>query len=114
MCGTGTAHTETLYQSVNIPSGASKATLSFWMTIQTEEAQDAAKDKLYVQIRDSKGKLIKTLKKFSNVDSNNDYQKFSFDLSKYIGQDIQVYLKAVEDDGHATSFKLDNFDLTIQ
>lgn len=115
MGGTGTAHTERLYQNVSIPASANKATLSFWLRIDTEETTTSkANDKLHVQISDQNGKMLKTLYTYSNLDKNDDYALQSFDVSQFIGQDIRVSLKVIENTGKATSFKLDDFALTVQ
>jgi hypothetical protein len=112
MGGSGHAHTQRLYQNVSLPSDLEKASLSFWIKIDTEEiTTEKAYDKLYIQI-DKDGKVIETLITFSNLDTNNDYAEQTFDVSKYIGKDIQVSMKSVEDNGKATSFKLDDITIT--
>ncbi len=115
MGGMGYSHTESLYQNVSIPASANKAVLSFWLSMQTQETtKTKANDKLYVQIRDKDSHVLKSLETFSNLNKNDNYEKHEYDISNYIGQDIQVFLKALENDGKATSFKLDDFELTIQ
>lgn len=115
MGGLGTSHTERLYQNVTIPSSARKATLSFWLHIETEETSPNQEyDKLYVQITNSSGTQPKLLKKFSNLDKSDDYKQWTFDISEFVGKDIQVSLKATEDSGKTTSFLLDDFVLTVQ
>src|ERR1019366_9360974 len=37
--GYGRTHTDTLSQTVSLPSGASSATLSFWLHIETDEVK---------------------------------------------------------------------------
>ncbi len=115
MGGTGKAHTESLYQNVSILPSVKKATLSFWLRIETDEDSSTKKnDKLYVQIENNNGQLLKTLKTYSNLDMSDDYIQQVFDLSEYIGQSIQVFLKVVEDKGKATSFMVDDFALAAQ
>jgi hypothetical protein len=115
MGGTGTSHTESLYQNVSVPSSARKASLSFWLLTTTDEdTSTQAYDKMYVQIRDSGGAVLTTLKRYSNLDKNNDYAKQTFEVSEYIGRKIQVFIKVTEDTGKATSFMLDDFALTVQ
>lgn len=115
MGGIGTAHSESLYQNVTIPASAKTALLSFWIHIMTEETTTSKiHDKMSMQIRDQQGILLTTLKKYSNLDGNDHYVQESFDLSKYIGQDIQLFIKVVEDNGKATSFMLDDFALMVQ
>ncbi len=115
MGGTGSAHSESLYQSVTIPSYEKKATLALWLSIQTEEtAKTKAHDKLYLQIKDKNGHVLKNLETFSDLNKNDDYERHEYDLSPYIGQDITVFLKASENEGRATSFKVDDITLTVQ
>lgn len=108
--GYGSAHTDTLYQQLTIPSG-STATLSFWLHIDTAETGTTAYDKLVVQIRNSSGTVLSTLATYSNVNANTGYRQVSFDVSSYQGQTIQVYLKGTEDSSLQTSFVVDDFAL---
>jgi len=106
MGGMGTAHTESLYQHVNIPTSAQQATLSLWLSIATDGTTTAnAYDKLFVQIR-------KTLATYSNLDETTGYVQKTFDVSVFRGQTVQVYFRMVEDNGKATSFRLDDVTLT--
>lgn len=115
MGGLGTAHTETLYQNVSIPASGQSVTLSLWLNIGTDETTITnAYDKLYVQIRDKNGHVLKTLATYSNLDQTNGYVQKTFDVSAYRGQNVQVFLRMVEDNGKATSFKLDDITLTAQ
>jgi hypothetical protein len=115
MGGLGTAHTETLYQNVSIPAAGQTVTLSLWLSIATDETTTTnAYDKLYVQIRDSNGQVLKTLATYSNLDQTNGYVQKTFDVSAYKGKNVQVFFRMVEDNGKATSFRLDDITLTIQ
>jgi len=115
MGGLGTAHTESLYQNVSIPMSAQQATLSLWLSIATEETTTTnAYDKLYVQIRDQNRAVLKTLVTYSNLDETAGYAQKTFDVSVFRGQNIQVFFRVVEDNGKATSFKLDDVTLTTQ
>jgi hypothetical protein len=115
MGGLGTAHTETLYQNVSIPASAQSATLSFWLNIATDETTTTnAYDKLYVQIRNESGNVLKTLATYSNLEQTTGYVQKTFDVSAYKGQNVQVFFRMVEDNGKATSFRLDDITLTIQ
>lgn len=114
MGGRGTAHSEQLYQHVTIPN-AQTVTLSFWLLIATNETTTTnAYDKLYVQIRDANGHVLRSLKTYSNLDVTAQWQKSAFDVSEFRGRDVQVYLRMVEDQGKLTSFLLDDFALVAQ
>ena len=115
MDGYGSAHTDSIVQTVTIPSGKTSATLTFWLHIDTAETTTTtAYDTLKVQIRNSSGTVLATLATYSNLNKNTGYAQQSFNLNAYIGQTIQVYLVGVEDASAQTSFVVDDFALNVQ
>ena len=114
--GYGTTHTDTLQQTVSIPSGVTSAVLSFWLHIDTAETSTTrAFDTLQVQVRDSAGQtVLATLATYSNLDHNSGYRQVSFDLSSFKGQTITIYLLGQEDFELQTSFVVDDFTLNVQ
>lgn len=112
--GYGSVHTDTLLQSVTIPSTSTSASLSFWLHIDTVETSTTrAYDTLKVQVRNSSGTVLATLATYSNLNAAAGYGQFSFDLGSFKGQAIQVYLIGVEDSSLKTSFVLDDFGLNV-
>jgi len=112
--GYGSAHTDTILQSVTIPATATQATLSFWLHIDTlETSTTAANDTLKVQVRDSSGTVLATLATYSNLNAAAGYAQMSFDLAAYKGQAIQIYLVGVENSSLKTSFVVDDFLLNV-
>jgi hypothetical protein len=112
--GYGTTHTDTLMQQVTIPSNATSATLSFWLHIDTAETTTtSAFDTLAVQVRNSSGTVLSTLKTFSNLNKNTGFTQQSFDLTSFKGQTIQVNFVGTEDASLQTSFVLDDFALNV-
>jgi len=110
--GYGSAHTDTLLQSVSIPSTVTNAALSFWLHIDTAETTTtAANDTMKVQVRNSSGTVLATLATYSNLTANTGYRQVSFDLTSYKGQTIQIYLIGVENSKLKTSFVVDDFAL---
>ncbi|MEU9041198.1 MULTISPECIES: M4 family metallopeptidase [unclassified Kitasatospora] len=105
MDGYGSSHTDTVSQTVSIPAGC-KATLSFWLHVDTAESGTTAYDKLTVSVN---GTALKT---YSNVDAAAGYQQRTFDLSAYAGQTVTVKFNAVEDSSLQTSFVID--DTSVQ
>ncbi|MGK4583651.1 M4 family metallopeptidase [Kitasatospora sp. HPMI-4] len=103
--GYGSTHTDTLSQTVTIPAGC-KATLSFWLHIDTAETGSTAYDKLTVQVNGT------TLKTYSNVDAAAGYQQRTFDLSAYAGQTVTLKFTGTEDASLQTSFVID--DTSVQ
>ncbi|HYU27231.1 MAG TPA: Ig-like domain-containing protein, partial [Thermoanaerobaculia bacterium] len=115
MDGYGSAHTDSILQTVTIPAGKTSATLTFWLHIDTAETTTVtAYDTLKVQIRNSSGTVLATLATYSNLNKNTGYAQKSFNLNAYIGQTIQVYLLGVEDASAQTSFVVDDFALNVQ
>jgi hypothetical protein len=113
--GYGSAHTDTLYQQVAIPSTITTATLTFWLHIDTAETTTTTQyDKLTLTIRNSSGTVLATLATYSNLNANTGYAQKTFDLSAYKGQTVQIYLTGVEDSVSQTSFVVDDFALNVQ
>ncbi len=112
--GYGSVHTDTLLQSVSIPSSATTAAVSFWLHIDTTETTSITSyDTLKVQVRNSSGSVLTTLATYSNLNAATGYKQVSFDLSSYKGQTIQIYLVGVEDSSLKTSFVVDDFALSV-
>jgi hypothetical protein len=110
--GYGSAHTDSILQTVSIPSTASGANLSFWRHIDTAETTTTkVNDTLKVQVRNSSGAVLATLATYSNLNAAAGYTQVSFDLTAYKGQTIQIYLVGVENSTLKTSFVVDDFAL---
>jgi len=104
--GTGGTHTDTLSQSVTIPSGCSTATLSFWLHIDTTETTSStAYDKLTAKIGST------TLATYSNLDKATGYVKKTLDVSSFAGQTVTLAFTGTEDSSLQTSFVLDDIAL---
>ena len=115
LAGYGKTHADTLSQTVTIPSDATKVTLSFWMSVDTEETTSAERyDTLTIEIRSPSGKLLQHLATFSNLDATSGYEKQSFALTRFKGQTVVLAFTADEDESLETSFVLDDFALTVQ
>ncbi|MGW3146112.1 M1 family aminopeptidase [Streptomyces sp. NPDC001177] len=104
--GVGSTHTDTLSQSVTLPSGCSTATLSFWLHIDTTETTSSiAYDKLTAKIGST------TLATYSNLNKNTGYVQKSFDVSAFAGQTVSLTFTGTEDSSLQTSFVLDDIAL---
>lgn len=113
--GYGSAHTDTLAQTVVIPSTVTTASLSFWLkVVSAETTTTTAYDTLKVQLRNSSGTVLATLHTYSNLDKGSSYVQRSFDLSAYKGQAVQLYFEGVEGSTVATSFLIDDVSLHTQ
>ncbi|MEU9193078.1 M1 family aminopeptidase [Streptomyces hundungensis] len=104
--GVGSTHTDTLSQSVTIPSGCSTATLTYWLHIDTAETTSStAYDKLTAKIGTT------TLATYSNLDKNSGYIQKSVDVSGFAGQTVNLVFTGTEDSSLQTSFVLDDIAL---
>ncbi|MGW6270114.1 M4 family metallopeptidase [Streptomyces sp. NPDC055060] len=103
--GYGSAHTDTLSQSVTIPAGC-KAALTFYLHVDTTEPDNSLYDKLTVTAGS------KTLATYSNADTASGYSQKSFDLSSLAGQTVTLKFTCVEDAYLATNFLVDDATLT--
>jgi hypothetical protein len=113
--GYGSSHTDTVSQSVAIPSGKTSATLSFYLHIDTAETTTTtAYDKLNVQVLNSSGAVLKTLATYSNLNAGSGYTQHTFDVSAYIGQNVTIKFTGTEDVSLQTSFVLDDVTLNVQ
>ncbi|MGW6917639.1 M4 family metallopeptidase [Kitasatospora sp. NPDC054939] len=99
--GYGSTRTDSLTQTVTIPAGC-KATLSFWLHIDTNESGSTVYDKLTVTVN---GTALKT---YSNVDAAAGYQLRTFDLSSYQGKSVTLKFNGTEDSSLQTSFVVDD------
>jgi hypothetical protein len=104
--GYGSTHTDTLSQSVTIPSGC-KATLTFYLHIDSSETSSStAYDKLTVTAGST------TLATYSNLNAASGYTQKSFDLSSLAGSTVTLKFSGVEDSSLQTSFVVDDTALT--
>jgi len=106
--GYGTTHTDTLSQGVAVPSGCTRATVSFWLKINTSErTTTAANDTLTVML----GSTV--LAKYSNLNHNNGYVLVTLTGSVTAGQNITLKFVGAENNSYQTSFVIDDTSLTF-
>ncbi|RNI17975.1 hypothetical protein EFY87_18750 [Flexivirga caeni] len=111
--GYGRTHTDTLAQTVTLPSGCS-ASLTFWLHIDTAETTTTAKnDTLKVQLLDSSGNVLRNLYTYSNLNANTGYGQHTFDLSAYAGQPVTLKFTGSENSSKQTSFVIDDAAITV-
>ncbi|MFJ4191919.1 putative Ig domain-containing protein [Kitasatospora sp. NPDC089509] len=105
--GYGSTNTDTLAQTVTLPTGCSSYTFSFWLHIDTAEPTTSAYDKLTVTANGT------TLATYSNVNAATGYQQHSLDLSGYAGQTVTLKFTGAEDYTKQTSFVLDDTAVNV-
>ncbi|RAG85576.1 hypothetical protein DN069_11105 [Streptacidiphilus pinicola] len=112
--GYGTTHTDTLAQSITLPSGCASYEFSFWLHTDTAETTTTTPyDTLDVQVLNSAGTVLGTLGTFSNLDANTGYSQHTFDLSGYAGQAVTLKFTGTEDSQKQTSFVIDDTAVSI-
>ncbi|MFE9217491.1 putative Ig domain-containing protein [Streptomyces lavendulae] len=100
--GYGSTHTDSLSQSVTIPSGC-HTTLTYYLHIDTAETTTTtAYDKLTVQANST------TLASYSNLNKNTGYVQKTLDLSSFAGQTVTIKFTGTEDPSLQTSFVIDD------
>ncbi|WP_433219735.1 M28 family peptidase [Dactylosporangium sp. CS-047395] len=107
LLGYGSTHTESLSQSVTIPSGCT-ATLSFYVHIDSAETTTStAYDKLTITAGST------TLGTLSNLNKATGYVQKSYSLSAFAGQTVTLKFNGTEDSSLQTSFVLDDAAVQI-
>jgi subtilase family serine protease len=115
LCGYGSTHTDYVYQSVAIPSTITKATLTYWLHIDTAETTTTkANDVFKADVRSSTGTVLATLSTVSNLNAAAGYAEYTYDLSAYKGQTVELYFTGTENSSLQTSFVLDDVNLNVQ
>jgi hypothetical protein len=105
--GYGSAHTDTVTQTVTRPSGCTTATLRFWLHIDSAETVAGAVDTLTVQAGST------TVATYSNRDAAPGYVQRTADLSALTGSTVTLTFTGTEEAGQQTSFVLDDVTLDV-
>jgi uncharacterized membrane protein len=100
-----------LYQTITIPSTATKATLTFWYWPATTDT--ITYDWQEAQVQNSSGALLAQIMKVcSNAQT---WTQVSYDLTSYKGQTIRIYFNDHQDGfGDLTYMYLDDISVTVQ
>jgi len=113
--GDGTATTETLTQTVALPTGVASASLAFWLRTSTSESAPTAADTLTVQLRNpTTDALIATLGQYSNLNAGASYSARLLGLTPYAGQTVRIAFVSQENAALATSFAVDDAVVSVQ
>ncbi|MFE5580435.1 protease pro-enzyme activation domain-containing protein [Kitasatospora sp. NPDC056531] len=106
--GYGSTHTDTLSQTVTVPTSCASATLTFWLHIDTAETGSTAYDTLTLQANNT------TLKTWSNVNAAAGYVQQTVDLTSFAGQTVTLKFTGTEDGSNQTSFVIDDVALNVK
>ncbi|HEY2949737.1 MAG TPA: M4 family metallopeptidase [Micromonosporaceae bacterium] len=106
--GYGTTHTDTLQQTVTLPSGCTSYQLSFWLHIDSAETTTTIQyDKLTVTVGST------TIATYSNLNKAAGYSQKLFNLSAFAGQTVTLKFTGTEDFLLQTSFVVDDTALNV-
>jgi len=112
--GWGKTTTDTLSQTITLPTRCSSYNFSFWLHIDTAESTTTtAYDTLKVQVLNSSGTVLSTLHTYSNLDHSTGYAQHSFSLGAYAGQTITLKFTGSEDYEYQTSFVVDDTAVNV-
>ena len=116
LCGYNNC-TDTIRQTVTLPSTTTKVVLTFWLFISTSETTTTTCfDNFNARIRTSTGTVITTPLTQCNL-NHHGWQQFSFDvtsaLSSFKGQQIQVFFSGTTDVSLISSFFVDDVALNV-
>jgi hypothetical protein len=111
--GYGKATTDTLSQTVTLPTGCSSYQLSYWLHIDTAETGTKAYDTFNVQVLSGTGAVLSTVATYSNANHNTGYTQHTASLAAYAGQTITVQFTGTEDYELQTSFVVDDTAINV-
>jgi kumamolisin len=114
LCGYNNC-SDSITQSVTLPSSTSKVVLSYWLNISTSETSSTCFDKFTARLLSSSGSTIATVQ--SKCNSSLGWTQFTFDvtssLSSFAGQTIKVSFSATTDSSLVTNFFVDDTALNV-
>lgn len=99
-----------LSQAVTLPEGAS-LTLTVWWSLATDEQPYERYDTLTLSLHRPDGSLLATLTTMDNTAEENIWEKLTFDLTSYAGQNLTIRFAASTDLSDASDFYLDDITL---
>ncbi len=108
--------TDSLSQGFPVSGSGTQAKLQFWYNISTQETGSLAVDTLDVELFSlSSGAKLATLASYSNLDKTAGWVKSpQFDVSAFIGQNVQLRFIAKLDNVRVTSFLIDDVSVAMQ
>ncbi len=109
--GYGTPHTDTLAQTVAVPSGCTNYNLTYYQHIDTSERSSSCNgcDTLTLQVLNSAGSVLQTLSTYTNNNAASGYHLITVNLASFAGETITIKWTGTETDrGRGTTdFVLD-------
>ncbi len=115
LCGYNNC-TDVIWQSVTLPTKTTKAVLSYWLYVGSQQTDSACHDYFSARILARNGSTLKVVQTRCNVNANG-WAHYTFDLTSllthYSGQQIQVSFKGTTNATLPTSFFVDDVALNV-
>jgi subtilisin family serine protease len=96
--------TDTIYQTLTVPSNG---TLSYWWYMTTQETSHPW-DYLRVQVRNTAGAVLATLRTWNDGSGAGLWRQDSLSLAAYAGQTVRITFSVTTDSSLTTSFFVDD------
>ena len=111
LLGAANSSRGTASQDISLPRSP-RTKLSFWLNVESNETTTTEpKDRLFVEIRDRRGRLLSRLATFSNLEATtpgNYILRGDYSLSEFAGQQIRIQFRVVTDSVSLTTFRVDD------
>jgi len=111
MDGYGSAHSDTLAQSVTIPSTCVSASFTYWVEVNSTTTNTS--NKLVLDVDNSSGTVLQTIPVATAANNGTKYVEYTSNLASYIGQTITLKFVGTEVSGGNTSFFEDTNALNV-
>ena len=109
--GYGAAHTDTLAQTVTIPSTCVSAVFTYWVEVNSTTTN--TNNKLVLEVLNSSGTVVQTIPVATAANNGSHYVEYTTNLASYIGQKITLKFVGTEVSGGNTSFFEDSNALNV-
>ncbi|MGD0063843.1 MAG: putative Ig domain-containing protein [Streptosporangiaceae bacterium] len=109
--GYGAAHTDTLAQTVTIPSTCVSAVFTYWVEVNSSTTNTA--NKLVLEVLNSSGTVLQTVPVVTAANNDSAYKQYTTSLASYIGQKITLKFIGTEVSGGNTNFFEDSNALNV-
>ncbi len=109
----GTAETDTAYQLVTLPEGATVELSYVWGVFSNESTTTQKKDVARVLVTDAGGSVLGLLHEITNLDSGPEYHAKAIDLSGYAGKTIRLLFSGTQDTTGTTGFSFDEVSVKV-
>ena len=109
--GYGEAHTDTLAQTVTIPSTCVSAVFTYWVEVNSSTTNTA--NKLVLEVLNSSGTVLQTVPVVTAANNDSAYKQYTTSLASYIGQKITLKFIGTEVSGGNTNFFEDSNALNV-